>query len=144
MGFSWYFMSNEWNSLSKLTWFQFIIWFFFFFFYNEYLTEFYPQIILAILYWVWTSLKFLYWFLPFLMRDAKVSRSRTLLLLKNNKQNTFAFKNNFKSIRVFWPHKVFWIQKKKRSGILQKLERQKFEFYDWIIVLKRKKKGLQT
>ena len=33
----------------KLTWFQFIIWFFFFFFYNEYLTEFYPQIILEIL-----------------------------------------------------------------------------------------------
>ena len=34
------------------------------------------------------------------MCDAEVARSRTLLLLENKKQNTFASENNLESMRV--------------------------------------------
>ena len=47
---------------------------------------------------------FLFFFLN-AMRDAEALRSRTRLLLKNKKQNTFNSENNLKSTRVPWIHK---------------------------------------
>ena len=40
-----------------------------------------------------------------LMRDAEELRSKIRLLQENKKQNMFASKNNFKSMRVSWIHK---------------------------------------
>ena len=59
------------------------------------------------------------------MQGAEASRSRTCLLLKNNKQNMFTSENNLKFIKVLWIHNGPWIYKEKGSRIYQKIKRQK-------------------
>ena len=51
-----------------------------------------------------------------MMQDEEASRSRTCILLENEKQNIVASENNLKSMRVAWIHK------EKGSGIHQKIE----------------------
>ena len=57
------------------------------------------------------------------MRNVEPFRSRTRLSLENKKQNTFVSKNNLEFTRVIRVHN------EKGSGIHQKIERQKSEFY---------------
>ena len=49
---------------------------------------------------MWVDFELNYQLFSFVMWDAEASRSRTCLLLKNKKQNTFASKYNLESMRV--------------------------------------------
>ena len=51
-----------------------------------------------------------------MMQDEEASRSRTCILLENEKQNIVASENNLKSMRVPWIHK------EKGSRIHQEIE----------------------
>ena len=57
------------------------------------------------------------------MRNVEPFRSKTRLSLENKKQNTFVSENNLEFTRVIRVHS------EKGSGIHQKIERQKSEFY---------------
>ena len=59
------------------------------------------------------------------MRDVKVLRSRTRLLLENKKQNTFVSENNL------WIYEDSLNHKEKMSGIHQKIEKTKV----WILLI---------
>ena len=48
---------------------------------------------------MWVDFELNYQLFSFVMRDAEASRSKTCLLLKNKKQNTFASKYNLESTK---------------------------------------------